>query len=220
MLCGTSCAHRVLPGRSQLSFHCSTLTHSLLAIGQKRDETQEQLGCRDQTGKVCARNEFNAARRHLPLQRQSRVVRSTSSSSVRHPTAANHYRDRLPPSAACTQRLSPSSRHGDEAWIWPGEASRYRSTLVPGSNRAGVLPTEEKWTARTTTPTSAPKHRVQTDSFISYGCWEWTLNDFCWIAVESNEDDAMKGSEKSRYDFKGEVTSPWTHERRRPERTG
>ena len=54
VLCGTSCAHRVLHGRSQLSFNCSTLTHSLMAIGQKRDETQEQLVCRDQTGKVCA----------------------------------------------------------------------------------------------------------------------------------------------------------------------
>ena len=37
------------------------------------------------------------------------------------------------PSAACTQRLSCSSRHDDETWIWLGEASRHQSTLVPRS---------------------------------------------------------------------------------------
>ena len=32
-------------------------------------------------------------------------------------------------------RFSRSSRHDAEAWIWPGEASRYQCTLVPGGNR-------------------------------------------------------------------------------------
>ena len=38
---------------------------------------------------------------------------------------------------------------------------------------------------------------MQTESFISYCCWEWTLHVHRSITVESNEDDTMKGSVRS-----------------------
>ena len=104
--------------------------------GGEGDGLQEQSLCRDPAGTVCGRNEFNDARRHL-----SRVAKQ--SSLRRCPTAASPNRNWLPTSVACTGRSSRRSRHDDEAWIWPGETSRYQSTLVSGSNREGELPTDE-----------------------------------------------------------------------------
>ena len=140
---------RYLVCKSRLAWSFTAATH--LEYLDAFAEIDWALLCRDQTG--TALKEFNDTRRDLHLQRRRRIVRSNSSSSVRHPTVAIPCRDRLPPSAACTQRFSRTSGHDDEAWIWPRGASRYQSTLVQGSSREGAIPTDE----RTIPPTSAPR---------------------------------------------------------------
>ena len=62
--------------------------------------------CRDQTGTVCARNECNDAGH---LQWRSGVVRSNSSGSMLHPTAAIPHINWLPTSCACAKRFTRSS---------------------------------------------------------------------------------------------------------------
>ena len=153
------------------------------------------------------------------LHRRSQVVRSSSSGSARHPPAA------IPKTEQCPLRVrsdSPASRgmmtwrgsgrvnhnHLDIKALWCQEAiEKGRFQLVNVDS--------EKNPADIGTKTLSAK-RI----FISYGYWEWTQHEHCWITVESNEDDPKKGSGRSRCDSKVEVRAPWKHERGRSERTG
>ena len=95
--CVTDCA-----GRSVSKIHVKDCSQS--DGNEPVNEVQTSSSHRQQQHAVCARHGLNDARRHLTLQWLSGVVRSSSCSSVRHPTAAIPQRDHMPPPAACTQR--------------------------------------------------------------------------------------------------------------------
>ena len=184
-VCGTLCTNRIWYGRSLLESHHSSSTHSLTEIGPR---TTRNGG---QASQLRSRNDSSGgAEMHACISGKQRVAAN-----------CNLFAEivcLVPPRVP--QRLKRCTWYDDETWIWPCEASETQSTLVSRSDRARTLRTGHSAQRTETPPTSARRHRGQTEPFISQGCWEWTRCDERWVTVESGADDTMKRSGGSRRD--------------------
>ena len=79
--------------------------------------------------------------------------------------------------------------------MWPGEN-------ISTSEHSGARKQPRSGATTENNPANIGTKTLSVGSIVHYGCREWTQHELCWITVESNEDDTMKGSRRERCDLR------------------